>query len=162
MDPDRCLGPLRRIFAYVAATGTQVSGEAEGVATNNIQVTKPVDNVTQNYDAKGQYVGTSPWGQRLVVEAGYEGSDYHDNYHRLPGSGRAVEEQPRRRRRHAFDRVCRNIDMAKQSFGCVHVERVGGFAVEQPLYRHSELQRDAAGCRHSRLLLITPISLLAP
>jgi len=67
-------------YSHTYRHGTQVSGEAEGVATNNIQVTKPVDDVTQNYDAKGQYVGTSPWGQRLVVEAGYEGSDYHDNY----------------------------------------------------------------------------------
>ena len=67
-------------YSHMSRTGTQVSGEAEGVATNNIQVTKPVDDVTQNYDAKGQYVGTSPWGQRIVVEAGYEGSDYHDNF----------------------------------------------------------------------------------
>jgi MtrB/PioB family decaheme-associated outer membrane protein len=67
-------------YLHMYRHGTQVSGEAEGVATNNIQVTKPVDDVTQNYDAKGQYVGTSPWGQRLVVEAGYEGSDFHDTY----------------------------------------------------------------------------------
>jgi MtrB/PioB family decaheme-associated outer membrane protein len=67
-------------YSHMYRHGTQVSGEAEGVATNNIQVTKPVDDTTQNYDAVGQYLGTSPWGQRLVIQAGYEGSQYQDKY----------------------------------------------------------------------------------
>ena len=67
-------------YSHMSRYGTQVSGEAEGVATNNIQVVKPVDDSTQNYDANGQWVGTSPWGQRLVIQAGYEGSSFQDKY----------------------------------------------------------------------------------
>jgi MtrB/PioB family decaheme-associated outer membrane protein len=67
-------------YAHMKRTGTQVQGGYEAPIINNQLFPKPVDDSTQNYDAKGQYVGTSPWGQRLVVQAGYEGSDYQDKF----------------------------------------------------------------------------------
>lgn len=77
-------------YAYMTRTGNQVMGVYRGDVSNNQLVPKPVDDNTQNYDAKGQYVGTSFWGQRFVVQAGYEGSQYHDDYTNILVQGSAL------------------------------------------------------------------------
>ena len=45
-----------------------------------IQLPKPVDDSTQNYGVNGEYAGISPWGQKIIFKAGYNGSQYTDNY----------------------------------------------------------------------------------
>jgi hypothetical protein len=42
-------------------------------------VPAPVDDSTQNFGAKGEYIGTSLWGQKLTFKAAYNGSIYTDN-----------------------------------------------------------------------------------
>ncbi len=39
-----------------------------------------MDDTTQNYGLNGEYVGTSPWGQRYSFKLAYTGSQYTDNY----------------------------------------------------------------------------------
>ena len=43
------------------------------------QIPKPVDDTTQNYGLNGEYAGTSPWGQRMVLKLGYSGSTFTEN-----------------------------------------------------------------------------------
>ena len=38
-----------------------------------------MDDSTQNFGAKGEYIGTSLWGQKLTFKAAYTGSIYTDN-----------------------------------------------------------------------------------
>ncbi len=72
-------------YSHTQRTGTQPT---EGFSGNvpaaggfsGTQFMKPVDDSTQNYDANGEYVGTSPWGMRYVFSAGYAGSQYQDSY----------------------------------------------------------------------------------
>jgi MtrB/PioB family decaheme-associated outer membrane protein len=45
----------------------------------DINIPKPVDDTTQNFGVNGEYIGTSPWGQRFNAMAGYLGSVYTDN-----------------------------------------------------------------------------------
>ena len=60
-------------------TGTQPAGivEFQGFAPTNVPA--PVDDSTQNFGAKGEYIGTSLWGQKLTFKAAYTGSVYTDN-----------------------------------------------------------------------------------
>jgi MtrB/PioB family decaheme-associated outer membrane protein len=70
-------------YSNMHRTGSQVDGIAFGPGTTNIgvaQVPKPVDDTTQNYSATGEYVGTSPWGQRFNFKVGYGGSMYTDKW----------------------------------------------------------------------------------
>ena len=74
----------------MARTGTQVSALTGGIQGTQ-QLPKPVDDVTQNYGLNGEWAGSSPWGQKLVVKLGYNGSTYTDNYSffTVQGSGNA-------------------------------------------------------------------------
>jgi len=71
-------------YSHMQRTGTQptqgYSGNTPGGFGLGFQFPKPVDDSTQNFDANGEHVGTSPWGMRYVVSAGYSGSLYQDSY----------------------------------------------------------------------------------
>jgi MtrB/PioB family decaheme-associated outer membrane protein len=60
--------------------GTQVEGVVFSPGTSGVvaQVPKPVDDTTQNIGLNGEYLGTSPWGQKFTFKAGYTGSVYQD------------------------------------------------------------------------------------
>ena len=66
-------------YSYMTRTGTQPAGivEFQGFAPTNVPA--PVDDSTQNFGAKGEYIGTSLWGQKLTFKAAYTGSIYTDN-----------------------------------------------------------------------------------
>lgn len=66
-------------YSYMTRTGTQPAGvvEFQGFAPTNVPA--PVDDSTQNFGAKGEYIGTSLWGQKLTFKAAYTGSVYTDN-----------------------------------------------------------------------------------
>jgi MtrB/PioB family decaheme-associated outer membrane protein len=66
-------------YSYMTRTGTQPAGivEFQGFAPTNVPA--PIDDSTQNFGAKGEYIGTSLWGQKLTFKAAYTGSVYTDN-----------------------------------------------------------------------------------
>jgi len=77
-------------YSYMTRTGTQPAGvvgfpavQFNGAAQVSefqpTQVPAPVDDNTQNFGAKGEYVGTSLWGQKFTFKAAYTGSIYTDN-----------------------------------------------------------------------------------
>jgi MtrB/PioB family decaheme-associated outer membrane protein len=72
---------VRANYSNMHRSGTQVDGIVFSAGTSGVtsQVTKPVDDTTQNYGVSGEYVGTSPWDKRFSVRAGYNGSTYTDN-----------------------------------------------------------------------------------
>ncbi len=64
-------------------TGTQVGsimGAGGTFGYGPIMVPKPVDDNTANYGVNGEWVGTSPWSQRMSFKAGYKGSTYDDGF----------------------------------------------------------------------------------
>lgn len=67
-------------YNHMHRTGTQVEGVVFSPGTAGVvsQVTKPVDDTTQNYGINGEYAGTAPWGQKFTFKLGYEGSSYQD------------------------------------------------------------------------------------
>ncbi|MGD0025354.1 MAG: MtrB/PioB family outer membrane beta-barrel protein, partial [Xanthobacteraceae bacterium] len=70
-------------YSRMTRTGTQPTQVGEGATTTiatPTQVMKPVDDTTQNYGSKGEYVGSSPWGGRYVLSVGYDGSQYQDRW----------------------------------------------------------------------------------
>ena len=79
---------VRADYSHMSRTGTQVTALSGGLFTATAgvptggtgQMQKPVDDVTHNYGLNAERVGTSPWGQKLVVKLGYNGSTYSDNY----------------------------------------------------------------------------------
>jgi MtrB/PioB family decaheme-associated outer membrane protein len=71
---------IKADYSHLTRTGTQVGAVDNGVSPGTMQIPKPVDDSTQNYGLNGEYVGTSPWGQRIVFKLGYQGSQYTDNY----------------------------------------------------------------------------------
>jgi len=73
-------------YSDMQRTGTQPYGGVIGIptttastATNYAMVPTPVNDSTQNYNATGEYAGTSPWGQAFTAKLGYRGSTYHDD-----------------------------------------------------------------------------------
>ena len=70
---------IGRIFAH-RHTSWRCFNCNGSVTPEQMQFPKPVDDTTQNYGLTGEYVGTSPWGQRLTLKAGYKGSQYTDNF----------------------------------------------------------------------------------
>jgi MtrB/PioB family decaheme-associated outer membrane protein len=60
-------------------TGTQAAGIVELNGFQPTTVPAPVDDSTQNFGAKGEYIGTSLWGQKFTFKAAYNGSIYTDN-----------------------------------------------------------------------------------
>jgi MtrB/PioB family decaheme-associated outer membrane protein len=69
---------VRAEYSHLSRTGTQVGMNFSGTAVTT-QIPKPVDDTTQNYGLNGEYVGTSPWGQRMVLKLAYSGSTYTEN-----------------------------------------------------------------------------------
>ena len=73
---------IRANYSDLRRTGTQVDSVLF-TATNSgsrVDVPKPVDDQTQNFGVNGEYIGTSPWGQKFNAIVGYNGSYYHDNF----------------------------------------------------------------------------------
>ena len=67
-------------YSYMTRTGTIAAGIVElGSGFTGTQVPAPVDDSTQNFGAKGEYIGTSLWGQKFTFKAAYNGSIYTDN-----------------------------------------------------------------------------------
>jgi MtrB/PioB family decaheme-associated outer membrane protein len=73
---------VRVNYSLTHRVGSQVQGIAFSPGTSGVRVDapKPVDDITQNYGASGEYVGTSPWSQRYTVKLGYSGSTYTDRW----------------------------------------------------------------------------------
>jgi MtrB/PioB family decaheme-associated outer membrane protein len=69
---------IRTEYSHLSRTGTQVGMNIGGTAVTS-QIPKPVDDTTQNYGLNGEYAGTSPWGQRMVLKFAYNGSTYTEN-----------------------------------------------------------------------------------
>jgi MtrB/PioB family decaheme-associated outer membrane protein len=69
---------IKADYSHMTRTGTQVGAAIGGVAPT-LQLPKPVDDLTQNYGLNAEHVGTSPWGQKLVVKLGYIGSTFTEN-----------------------------------------------------------------------------------
>jgi|GEM_PF-630863 len=66
-------------YSYMTRTGTQPAGIVELNGFQPTTVPAPVDDSTQNFGAKGEYIGTSLWGQKFTFKAAYNGSIYTDN-----------------------------------------------------------------------------------
>jgi MtrB/PioB family decaheme-associated outer membrane protein len=67
-------------YSYMTRTGTQANSVVElGGNFAPTYFPAPVDDSTQNFGAKGEYIGTSLWGQKFTFKAAYTGSVYTDN-----------------------------------------------------------------------------------
>jgi MtrB/PioB family decaheme-associated outer membrane protein len=66
----------------VRAAGLAYFGDAVSTAHYPIEVPQPIDDTTQNAEAKGEYVGTGPWG-KWSSNVVYNGSIYHNNLKQL-------------------------------------------------------------------------------
>ena len=66
-------------YSYTSRTGTLPGGMNEFNGFQPTAFPMPVDDSTQNFGAKGEYSGTSFWGQKFTFKAGYNGSIYTDN-----------------------------------------------------------------------------------
>jgi MtrB/PioB family decaheme-associated outer membrane protein len=51
--------------------------------TNPVEVPQPLDDTTQNAEAKGEYVGQTPWGTRWSTNVVYSGSFYDNSLKQL-------------------------------------------------------------------------------
>ena len=77
---------IKTDYSNLRRTGTQVDGvvgfapAGGSVFSSPTQVPKPVADTTQNYGVNGEYVGTSPWNQRMNFKLAYNGSQYTDDY----------------------------------------------------------------------------------
>jgi MtrB/PioB family decaheme-associated outer membrane protein len=69
-------------YSNMRRTGSQVDSVLF-TATNTgsrVDVAKPVADTTQNFGVNGEYIGTSPWGQKFNAMIGYNGSVYKDDF----------------------------------------------------------------------------------
>jgi MtrB/PioB family decaheme-associated outer membrane protein len=71
---------IKADYSHLSRTGTQVGMNRNETTPSVTQFPMPVDDTTQNYGLSGEYLGTSPWGQKLIVKGAYTGSTYTDNY----------------------------------------------------------------------------------
>lgn len=71
---------IKADYSHLSRTGTQIGMNRNGTTPSVTQFPKPVDDTTQNYGLSGEYLGTSPWGQKLIVKGAYTGSRYTDNF----------------------------------------------------------------------------------
>ena len=76
---------IKADYSHLRRTGTQVdgiigTGSSSGSSGGVNQIPKPVADTTQNYGLNGEYVGTSPWGQKFNLKVAYNGSQYSDDY----------------------------------------------------------------------------------
>jgi len=70
---------IKANLSHLRRTGTQVDGIVGMGPTsgfNPTQVPAPVSDTTQNFGLKGEYVGSSFWGQRYNFKLAYKGSQY--------------------------------------------------------------------------------------
>lgn len=77
-------------YSHEQRTGTRPTAISYGWgttanprATNVVEVPQPIDDVTQNLAASGEYVGTTPWATRWTSSLKYAGSFYTNNIDRL-------------------------------------------------------------------------------
>jgi hypothetical protein len=76
---------VRANYSHMDRNGTQPAGvvgfnpAGSNVFSSPTQVPAPVNDTTQNFDANGEYAGTSPWNQKFTVKLAYNGSRYTDN-----------------------------------------------------------------------------------
>jgi MtrB/PioB family decaheme-associated outer membrane protein len=73
---------FRANYSDMKRTGSQVDSVLF-TATNTgsrVDVAKPVSDSTQNFGVNGEYIGTSPWGQKFNAMIGYNGSVYKDDF----------------------------------------------------------------------------------
>ena len=70
---------VRVNYDHLSRSGTQVDGVVFSPGTSGVasQVMKPVNDVTHNFGASGEYAGTSPWG-RSTFKVGYTGSVFQE------------------------------------------------------------------------------------
>ena len=74
-------------YSHEHRTGTRPLGIGWGVGTTanprpssgSIEVPQPLDDRTQNANAFGEYVGTTPWGTRWNTQLKYSGSFYSND-----------------------------------------------------------------------------------
>jgi MtrB/PioB family decaheme-associated outer membrane protein len=69
-------------YSHLSRDGTLPYGGVIGLSaspTGYSMVPTPVHDTTQNYNANGEYSGTSFWGQKFTVDVGYVGSQYQDD-----------------------------------------------------------------------------------
>ena len=149
------LGCRTANYSYMTRTGTQPAGIVEMNGFQPTNVPAPVDDSTQNFGAKGEYIGTSLWGQKFTFKAAYNGSIYTDNISSYtvqnPGSQRPPPQACRRLyETHSSGggygelRQRADVDLAQQSNERLQHNDVGGSAVQQPLRRHHQLRDDDA------------------
>ncbi len=144
---------VRADYSHMDRTGTQAAGvvgfqTGTSVYESPTQVAAPVNDTTQNFGTNGEYLGTSPWGQRFTFKAAYSGSLYTDNIANYSVqspycSGTTFGQL----QRHAVKSVRHDFDAAEQR--CQRGERNAGgrLAEQKPLRRHFQLHHDAAECR---------------
>lgn len=67
-------------YDHMHRWGTQIDGIVFAPTPSGpvSQLPIPVDDTTQNFGVNGEYVGTSPWGQKFNFKVGYSGSVYQD------------------------------------------------------------------------------------
>lgn len=73
---------IKADYSHLDRSGTQIDGVVgfgPSFGYGPVQVPRPVDDTTQNFGVNGEYVGTSPWGQRFNFKLAYNGSIYTDN-----------------------------------------------------------------------------------
>jgi MtrB/PioB family decaheme-associated outer membrane protein len=75
-------------YSHEHRTGTRPLGIGYGVSTSapnprpssgSVEVPQPLDDRTQNANAFGEYVGTTPWGTRWNTQLKYSGSFYSND-----------------------------------------------------------------------------------
>jgi MtrB/PioB family decaheme-associated outer membrane protein len=73
---------VRVNYGATHRVGSGVDGITFSPGTSGVRVdaARPIDDVTQNYGASGEYSGTSPWSQRYTFKMGYAGSTYTDRW----------------------------------------------------------------------------------
>ncbi len=73
---------IRANYSDLRRTGTQVDSVLFTPANTGarVDVPKPVHDQTQNFGVSGEYIGTSPWGQKFNALVGYNGSYYRDDF----------------------------------------------------------------------------------
>jgi MtrB/PioB family decaheme-associated outer membrane protein len=79
--------PTPETDIHVDYTGTRREGTQlfwgiieQGFGSPALQMPKPVADTTHNVAASGEYVGTTFWGTRYNIKAGYSASLYQDDY----------------------------------------------------------------------------------
>ncbi|HXW23252.1 MAG TPA: MtrB/PioB family decaheme-associated outer membrane protein [Xanthobacteraceae bacterium] len=69
-------------YSNMHREGTQLQSAIieQGFGSPALQMPKPVSDTTQTASASGEYVGTTFWGTKYNIKAGYSASIYQDDY----------------------------------------------------------------------------------